>query len=666
MKRPGSTLESNNVKSARQEQEVEIQPPPLFLDSIGGTKIGFDGNEDAVNKINTPKNWKGLNTFFVPNHRYGWHKELPVYTHFWSFRDLADKINFGEFVYPTDEEVQAFRQFDDLKIFDLWIRKYDDDPIDTSKPPYLGLTDVRAKVIRRSVNDQTMVDWMTTNYNVLWNYFNTNQYQKLNFYGMSKQPDGPPMIPAYILESPLELPVAFKHYMLIMFTARFVAEFKYNGAVGGLNFIWRSPPKKGSTPSLQGNPRKPDLFKPYWEGKESVTASFIPGDDYLHKLIGTKPEMEDFMFPAKDSQTLKFMNMILQHPYIDKAPIRDLWSRAFPSGMAVWADVEVFASGYYWRFVEEAKNKTPKDLWELYSHPDRLARIKSPDLSFIFKDVDKMDSITAFKELWKRTAIGDSALDQLNEWFHKAQQGTLLDPNKKPHALTNVDPRQWPPKISVREIQTIEDKLLAFMLLYPPPRLKRPPFNFWKETRLTEEYIHVFEEQWADYLEWSIQNVGAWGKPNYVKPGEPLKNGAGQRMFLNMQKQATTEGVTKKGATNNPLINIYPDYGLIDYENRERAWYRRVPLFWTYVGDFIWGSEFWGSLFYAMKAVFEQVIQVLKQIVATVVDVVEDIAKTVLPEFGPFLLVGGLVLVAVVGGSSFISGVGNELGQRLG
>lgn len=266
----------------------------------------------------------------------------------------------------------------------------------------------------------------------------------------------------------------------------------------------------------------------------------------------------------------------------------------------------------------------------------KLMELKKPNYELAFKRVETLDSIMDFKELWRRTAISNTLLDKIAFWRKEEQRQT----------------EHWPPYIGMKdsEIQTLESKLLQFMFAYSPKRLKVPPReSFWTSGEESKTWNEAFEVQWRDYLLWCEHNVPLWGTPEFVEPGDQLRDPQGKKLWS-----------PKKDEHGNkmPLINTFPDYGLMDHEDIQTAWYTRIPNFWTTVGSWYWGTDFWTWLGGMVKEIFAKVIQAL-------IDLAKFVLKTVGDALGLdwttvlFLLIGGTAAFFVGGGLL------NEVGQRI-
>jgi hypothetical protein len=165
----------------------------------------------------------------------------------------------------------------------------------------------------------------------------------------------------------------------------------------------------------------------------------------------------------------------------------------------------------------------------------------------------------------------------------------------------------------------------GFITTYPIRPLKVPPFSFGEWTRHTVGWKKVTEQQWDDYFEWAVANVFASrnGNPNYVLPGQQLLDTDGLPLW---------EKPPSEGFLGEPLLNTYPDYGVLT--EIQESWFGpsfKLLLPWTVAADWIWGDNFWEFVNGTVKFIFKKVLDALKAIA--------DVLPAVLPAL---LLLAGL------------------------
>ncbi|HXU95464.1 MAG TPA: hypothetical protein VFP45_03410 [Candidatus Nitrosotalea sp.] len=197
--------------------------------------------------------------------------------------------------------------------------------------------------------------------------------------------------------------------------------------------------------------------------------------------------------------------------------------------------------------------------------------------------------------------IDDNYLMEKFEWFKKEWAMTAE------YAFFGQNRAQWPPYIPQVDWDNWEKNnsndanyiILKFIMTYPPPRLKVPPFSFGEWKRKTEGWHRVFEEQWKSYFSWARHNAYAKDKLNWVFPGEQMKNLEGELLFY----------LDDKGKQQ-PLLNTYPDLGIMDLDENYGKGFRFL-LPWVAAADWIWGDNFWDFVNGAVRKVFKLVIDAL-------------------------------------------------------
>jgi hypothetical protein len=181
----------------------------------------------------------------------------------------------------------------------------------------------------------------------------------------------------------------------------------------------------------------------------------------------------------------------------------------------------------------------------------------------------------SFKEAWKNTAL----------YFFFESNRPL-----------------WPPgyQIDPPEMDEATRMIFDFIKIYTPPALKVPPFSFSEWKRLSSGWEDVFELQWEAYFNWARVNAYASSQPNYVNPGEQLKNKEGELQFY---KNAAGKDV--------PLINTYPDYGIMKSDDGPTGRSFRFLLPWAAAADWIWGDDFWDTIANVTRKIFKLIIDAL-------------------------------------------------------
>lgn len=191
--------------------------------------------------------------------------------------------------------------------------------------------------------------------------------------------------------------------------------------------------------------------------------------------------------------------------------------------------------------------------------------------------------------------------DVYKTWWMQTSQWYFFDINRP----------LWPPGrqiIDEKKENDIVNQVFDFIFDHPPPALKVPPFNFAEWTRRSQGWMDVFEKQWDAYFEWVVENVKAQNSPNWVNPGDQLKNSDGELQWQDGDKKI-------------PLLNTYPDYGIMSEEGGP---FGRNLLFLAPFAtplDWIWGSDFWSFINGLPKKLFNLVLDVLKTLYKVVASV---------------------------------------------
>ena len=196
---------------------------------------------------------------------------------------------------------------------------------------------------------------------------------------------------------------------------------------------------------------------------------------------------------------------------------------------------------------------------------------------------------------------------------------------------TNRPP--WPPNVDAFGEDDMTKAIFEFMYNNPLAPLKVPPFSFSEWTRLTAGWLQVANKQWNDYFKWVVENVFAMKRPNWVNPGEQMKNPQGELLFY----------IDPKTREKMPLVNTYPDYGVMEEPGGiiGRGYLLLLP--WVGAADWIWGSDFWNFVNNVVSKVFKLVIEALKMLY--------EVARAVLPAL--------IIIAAVIGGIFLLKGGSN-------
>lgn len=194
--------------------------------------------------------------------------------------------------------------------------------------------------------------------------------------------------------------------------------------------------------------------------------------------------------------------------------------------------------------------------------------------------------------------IDDKFLQKNFQWF-KEEWALTAD-----YAFFGRNRAQWPPFIPESDRKQFPEGsanqiIFDFMLDYPPPRLKVPPFSFSEWTRKTGGWDRVFEEQWNSYFTWVRHNAYARSKLNWVPPGEQMKNVEGELLFYKDDK-----------GQQQPLLNTFPDFGIMDLDQNYGKGLKYL-LPWAAAADWIWGDNFWDFVNGAVRKLFKLVIDAL-------------------------------------------------------
>lgn len=662
MKRPGDPLDSIQAKK---------EPPPAMAGPAPPGRPQQQANPSAE-EHSRPPHWNQAwldeyeNVSVSGFRLYGYAKGFPCFSA-WNVTPMKMASN-SDIIYPSEEEMTIFHDFWDKDIYRKWQGfhtpgGYDQDG---SLGEYSMLNQVRKWIEN------------TKNYNVLFRYFNQNMFQRMNFFGLSSQSEKYSIRPAYFSEV-VESPQEWKNMMMILFAAEFIETRLYNNPTHSIipaqiiDFGWEF------RPTTVAQVRLKELKK-----IGSDIPSFLP----------IWANTDDTILAALDD--LGVREMIFNNQIIHKWQIcaslygrRLPWNRfkedfVFPNlnGFQTFEDLQSFVNLVNDAIRNEVQRKMTPFAWK--EKTGVMLEIKQPDFPSIFEALKGETSVVRFKELWKSTAAGDGFLDEYAAWAHHRPSPNMKWPptsiddligfDKENHGATDqydgavirapaVEQPIGKNNFNREEfLNSWEGRLLSFMVHYAPPRLKRPPITNWKLSRMSDEWLKVFNKQWDDYFIWCQRNIEAQntsykdakGKSIYARPGEQLKDKEGNLLF-HIEKKYSKKG--KPQEIHHPLMNIYPDYGIMTSDADSNAWYRSTPIlaafFWVGVADFVWGDKFWDGIKGFIHEMFQHILDALQAIVDWVEDHLPDLAK-----IGLFIFVIG---VALIGGGSYVSQIGANL-----
>jgi hypothetical protein len=202
----------------------------------------------------------------------------------------------------------------------------------------------------------------------------------------------------------------------------------------------------------------------------------------------------------------------------------------------------------------------------------------------------------------------------------------------------------WPILIkNIFEKDTFEYKIVEFMRNYPPRRLRIPRFNFLEWKRLDTGWESAFKDQYYQYLTWVNLNVQSQDEKFYSPPGTQLKGKDGKYLFIQ-----------DENGTQIQVINTYPDIMLKPEDSNSQFQTSKIISILFISIDQIakagWGDDWVDFVNQFGKKMWERVKEALIEIVKAVKAVVDE----VLPEIGPYLLLGLTVFGAILIGGDFI------------
>lgn len=250
------------------------------------------------------------------------------------------------------------------------------------------------------------------------------------------------------------------------------------------------------------------------------------------------------------------------------------WNELITEKYTNTATLNCFIRNYGYLMVKDVERILP-DIWE------RRESIKWPTIPWSpIADLDRSfleRDFMVYKTRWQETAM----------WY-------FFESNRP----------EWPPRLGINpnDPNEFRVKMWAFIINYPIPALKVPPYSFADWSRFSRGWKEIFELQWEAYFVWATENIFASSRPNYVNPGEQLKNTEGELLFYkNEQGQLV------------PLINTFPDFGIMREGGGGPIGRDFRFLFaWSIVGDWVWGDGFWEFFNGTIKKVFKLVLDALR------------------------------------------------------
>ncbi len=584
---------------------------------------------------------------------YGFTKGFPAFRSYLLVPKLMDTQYkpSQEMVYPSIMEMNIFYEFHSKSIYQKWRGFYKIGGGYGTISEYMG----------------EVKEWIENpkKYNILYEYFNKNTYQRLNFFGMSSFE--PTRQPAYF-QDPINAPQVWKNMMMILFTAAFIENHLYYKQPI-VKFSWKSAPYSVSTPTL----KELKFAAPGFQGfvrdntntdEEIITA--LDGYGYTPLLFPFNPKKNAIRLVEKMREHGNITNFdsYLIYPNLD--------------GFQSYENLIQFCILVYNEFWNKLKERV--SAFKLNELNGKMEVIKKPNYPSIFQAMKNLSPIERFKTRWRATAAGTTFLDQFAaKFFHRPDPNAPWPPTieelfqKEPSAEQGGVPsgvgRPTPPPTgnasvgyqpgisptpteignSGIDFTSLEAELVGFMLQNCPHRLKIPAIaDFWHLSRESNQWVELFENQWNDYFEWCINNLNA-KKSNpekYIPPGEIFKDQDGKTIYHTI---GTKEGEKE------PLRNTYPDYGIMNIETGEpgvKYWrYLSVVAYFT---DWYFGQELWDRITMIIKKVFQLIINALKAII----DFIIPELPGGLWGIGAILLIGGVILI---GGGGYISQLGANL-----
>lgn len=631
MKRlPEWNTQGDNGKKAK-----IITANPIFAQNyLGETQVGPrpPSRAELQQQQTTPsipshwqQSWIDAANTVIP--LYGFTTGLPAFrtTIFTPGLGMTDFTESRNMRYPSEEEMSVFRSFRDNEIYKKWIGIYMVG--EYRERPDLGTRDVEAWINKDK------------NYPILFRYFNANCFQKLNFFGLSTQPIDRDLKPAYFQE-PVQAPQTWKNMMIILFTQAMIENHLWRDAPI-IKFEWLSGPPSFSQPTLKELKFATVTFtwlQPSTHGDE-VIISILKGYGHMDLLFPNNPSKNAVKFTKKlhDESKFTFFDSYLIGPNLD--------------GFQTWENLLEFCNLVYASYRSELSQKLSPEAFRQLNGD--IAEIKTPNYGSIFEAMRGKTRFAIFKMLWQSTVAGNTWLDYFAaKWSYRPVPSIIWPPKGDVallHEGDNVAREQPAP------LMGLEKELYDFMIHHPPYRLHVPKIaNFWTLDRRSDEWLEVFEQQWQDYYKWCYNNVIAkMNNPKqYIEPGKQLKNKKGELLTVLDQK-----GIAQ------PLINTYPDYGIMDKSPENVGSYWEFAVIALPITKFIYGDEFWPMVTGFIKRVFTEILNALVELARIVLELAWGLIKTgfEIPDLGYFALIAVGIGALVIGGGSFVSQVGTRL-----
>lgn len=234
-------------------------------------------------------------------------------------------------------------------------------------------------------------------------------------------------------------------------------------------------------------------------------------------------------------------------------------------------------------------------------------------------DEQKIESDTLKKRLPKGPAYGSPTVETKWSKEFKRIWYTTSD-HTNPFWGTEVS---WPdinesPISPDKKALSFEEQVDLFSYLNPPPRLLQRGLL----TNM-DEFVSVFNLQYDAYRVWCESNVKIKDNVRYPSPGQKIKNFYGFDVL---------------GDGGEALVNIYPNYAILDTTHLNESLWRKIPIIWTFLADELWGGKFWDWLLKTGQFIFKKVIEALGELVTGVSKLLPYIGGAAAILFGGYLL----------------------------
>jgi hypothetical protein len=437
-------------------------------------------------------------------------------------------------------------------------------------------------------------------------YLESNMYRQLNFFGLVDAKDDA----AYFLKKLNYIPSNFEAGV-IYFLLGYLALFFNNDNAPFLAWkdftVYSSSTKIPGLVQFNQSVSVDRMSRNFWivgrglENPESVLRFWRENRELVKVIIEMKGALNkgsvgngNDTFTDQWGVREKFLDIYKYHKDGGHLFQFHYFNMAGLSKFEYLEDVNAIIRNYLWLMVADIEKLIP-DIWNRpegsYYQSIPLTPINPID------PASYMGRWEAYRDYWKETSA----------WF-------LFNSNRPPwplrfQPLTPEEEEKW------GEIQV---GIRHYLETYPLRALKVPPFSFGEFTRRTQEWHRLADKQWDDYFLWVVKNVLASNAPNWVQPGQQMKNVNGELMYFE-----------EKGVKY-PLINSYPDYGIMvdDGPGVGRGIRFLIPV--TIPFDWFFGDSFWDFINGSVAAVFKLIIQVLETLY--------EVAVSVLPLLWPILL----------------------------